>query len=101
MTKKKHTESDLAFLGHVVTELWKRKLDSIVSRIEEGMDADIAIDHKVLQAAAKWVLDNNVYAAPDSEDERSAIHDKIERIRNKSGKRVLDFKKEQAERGLG
>ena len=98
---KRTTESELGFLSTLVTELYKRKAEAILSNIEDGMDADMAIDHRVVQSIAKWVLDNGIYAAPDSEDGTSPLAARLQEIQQKSGKRVLDFKKEASERGIG
>ena len=98
---KRTTESDVGFLSTLVTELYKRKAQRIIEQLDDGMDASIAIDYKFLQAMGKWVLDNGVYAAPDTETEDSPLRARLEAIRAKSGKTVVDFKKEAAERGQG
>jgi len=98
---KRTTEGELGFLSKLVTELYQRKAEAILRNIDGGMDADMAIDHRVVQSIAKWVLDNGVYAAPDSEDSTSPLAARLKEIQEKSGKRVLDFKAEARERGLG
>ena len=95
------TESELGFLSKLVTQLYTRKAQAVLDNLEEGMDADMAIDHRVLQAMGKWVLDNGVFAAPDSTDEDSPLRSKLKEIQERSGKKVVDFKTEAAERGIG
>lgn len=95
------TETEVGFLSKLVTQLYTRKAEAVLKNIEEGMDADMAIDHRVLQAMGKWVLDNGVFAAPDSADDESPLQARLKEIQAKSGKRVIDFKKESSERGIG
>lgn len=95
------TETELGFLGKLVTQLYQRKAEAILSNIEEGMDADIAIDHRVLQAMGKWVLDNGVFAAPDADVAGSPLQTRLEEIQRKSGKKVINFRDEAKERGIG
>ena len=95
------TESELGFLSKLVTQLYTRKAQAVLDNLEEGMDADMAIDHRVLQAMGKWVLDNGVFAAPDSTDEDSPLRSKLKEIQERSGKKVVDFKAEASERGIG
>jgi len=95
------TETEVGFLSKLVTQLYTRKAEAILKNIEEGMDPDMAIDHRVLQAMGKWVLDNGVFAAPDAQDSNSPLQARLKEIQERSGKKVLDFKKEAGERGLG
>ena len=95
------TESEVGFLSKLVTILYTKKAEDIVKNIEDGMDVDMAVDHRVLQAMGKWVLDNGVFAAPDSQDTESPLQARLKEIQARSGKRVLDFKKEAKERGQG
>lgn len=95
------TESELGFLSKLVTQLYTRKAQAVLDNLEEGMDADMAIDHRVLQAMGKWVLDNGVFAAPDATDSESPLQARLKAIQEKSGKKVLDFKAESKERGIG
>jgi|GEM_PF-5003980 len=67
------TESEVGFLSKLVTILYTKKAEAIVKNIEDGMDVDMAVDHRVLQAMGKWVLDNGVFAAPDSQDTESPL----------------------------
>lgn len=97
----KTTESELGFLSKLVTQLYTRKAEAIVAHLDGGMDADIAIDHRVLQAMGKWILDNGVYAAPDSTNEDSPLKARLREIQEKSGRKVLDFRQEAADRGQG
>lgn len=97
----KTTESELGFLSTLVTELYKRKAERIVYDIDDGMDATIAVDHKFLQAMAKWITDNGVFAAPDADNEASPLANRLKEIQEKSGRRVIDFKAEAQERGQG
>jgi len=50
------TESEVGFLSKLVTILYTKKAEAIVKSIEDGMDVDMAVDHRVLQAMGKWVL---------------------------------------------
>jgi len=96
------TEKEVGFLSKLVTILYTRKAEAIIKAIdEEGVDAYAAIDHRVLQAMGKWCLDNGVFAAPDASDENSPLQARLKEIRDKSQNRVLDFKKEATERGIG
>lgn len=98
---KRTTESEVGFLSQLVTKLYVRKAEAILNNLEEGMDADLAIDHRVLQAMGKWVLDNGIFAAPDVTDTESPLHARLRDIQERSGKRVIDFKKEAGDRGIG
>lgn len=95
------TETEVGLLSKLVTELYTRKAQRMLDCIEEGMDADLAIDTRAVQAIAKWVLDNGIYASPDANDEESPLAARLNQIKAKSGSRVLDFKKEAGERGQG
>ena len=96
------TETEVGFLSKLVTRLYTRKAEAILHNLEvEGMDADMAIDHRVLQAMGKWVLDNGVFASPDSSDETSPLHARLQAIKEKSTSKVIDFRSEAAERGIG
>lgn len=95
------TETEVGFLSKLVSTLWIKKAEAILANIEDGMDTDMAIDHRVIQAMGKWVLDNGVFAAPDATDSESPLQARLKAIQEKSGKKVLDFKAESKERGIG
>lgn len=95
------TESEVGFLSKLVTQLWTKKANAVLQNIEDGMDADLAIDTRFVQALGKWVLDNGVFAAPDSQDAQSPLQARLKEIQERSGKKVLDFRKEAKEQGKG
>lgn len=99
---KRTTETEVGVLSQLVSKLWLLKAERILAMVtEEGMDADIAIDDATLQKMGKWVLDNGVLAAPDVENEGSALHQKINEIKERRKGSVINFKAEAAERGIG
>lgn len=95
------TEKEVGFLSKLVTILYTRKAEAILAHLDSDLNADDVIDHRVLQAMGKWCLDNGVFAAPDASSEESPLQARLKAIQEKSGKRVLDFKKEAKERGVG
>lgn len=97
----KTTESELGFLGKLVTQLYTKKAEKMLEEIEEGMDPNVAVDVRAVQSIAKWVLDNGIYAAPDADDEASPLAARLQEIRDRSKGRVIDFKKEASDRGQG
>lgn len=101
MSTKRTTESELGFLGKLVTQLYVKKAEAILQHIEDGMNADDAIDHRAVQAISKWVTDNGVYAAPDTENEDSPLTVRLREIQNKQRGKVVDFRAEAKENGYG
>lgn len=100
MSNKRTTESEVGFLSKLVSTLYIRKAEAILRRIdEEEADADIAIDHRAVQAMSKWVIDNGVYASPDAAAEDSPLQARLRAIQERSGNKVIDFKKEYKETG--
>lgn len=98
--KQRTTESELGFLGKLVTQLYIKKAEAILGHIADGMNADDAIDHRAVQAISKWVTDNGVYAVPDAEDENSPLAARLAEIQKKRGRgKVINFKEEAEEEG--
>lgn len=99
---KRTTETEVGLLSQLVSKLWLMKAERILAMVtEEGMDADIAIDDSTLQKMGKWVLDNGIIAAPDVENESSALYSKIEEIKKRRKGSVINFRAEASERGIG
>lgn len=91
---KRTTEGELGYLGKLVSQMYVKKAEAMLKMIEEGMNADDVIDHKAVQAIGKWVTDNGVYAAPDAADEASPLAARLQEIRNRNTKRVINFQDE-------
>lgn len=93
--KNAATEDAVGYLHNAVTKLFTKKADAILEAIEESPDAAIAlVSGKDLGAMCKWVLDNGITAVPAAQQGDSDLKKKLDKIKNASQGKVIQFQRE-------
>ena len=82
--KNASTEDALGLIHTGITNVMQQQMNQMLLNIEAGMDVDLAVDGRQLEAMMKWVSDRNgiTCAAPEA-DAESALSKQLSAIKAK------------------
>lgn len=92
--KHSASEDSLGKLHGMVSEVYSRRVGDMLEKLEAGIDADLVVDIRALQAAGKWVEVNGIGCAPMEDAEQSELKAKLDRIRAAQSGKVVPFTQE-------
>lgn len=86
--KNSATEDDIGLLHHLVTQIFKRKLQSWLQLLEAGGDVDLIVDMKQLNNVIKFIGDNGIVAADPAASDKTELSAEINAIKEAQQKRL-------------
>ena len=89
--KNSASEDDLGLLHGLVSKVYTRRCQDMLDLMEAGMEGDVAIDLRVVKAAAEWVTKNEIGCAPMEDDQQSALSGKLRKIQASQKGKVVQF----------
>lgn len=99
--KNSATEDDIGLLHSLVTQIFKRKLQSWLKLLEAGGDVDLIVDMKQLNNVIKFIGDNGIVAADPAASGKSELSAEIDAIKEAQKARlsVVPFQDEDERYG--
>lgn len=94
------TENEVGLLSKLVTTLHTIKAQDMLKRSQDTPEGtEFIINTRDVAAMGKWVLDNGMTMLSDADNAESELAQALGKIKEKS--KVLDFKADYNERGIG
>lgn len=87
--KNSATEDELGVLHKSITKCMTAVAEQMLEGLEEGLDPDLVVDFRKIEAMQKWVSDRNgiTVAAPEANEE-SELSKKITKMKEKQQVRL-------------
>lgn len=92
--KNAATESMVARLHSQITKIFGMSLAQMIVKLEEGCEAEFAVDTKLLGQVITFLDKNAIYAVPEEEAAGSSLHAQLEAIKAKQRGTVIPLVRE-------
>lgn len=89
--KNSASEDKLGKLHGMISDVYSRRVQAMIDLLEEGVDADVVVDIKAVDAAARWVEKNNIGCAPMQDDAQSGLNKRLQQVRSAQASKVVKF----------
>ena len=89
--KNSASEDKIGQLHGMVTDVYSRRVQSMIELLEAGVEPDVVVDVKALDAAARWVEKNGVGCAPLQDDAQSGLNKRLQQVRSMQKDTVVKF----------
>lgn len=89
--KNSASEDKLGELHGMVTTVYSRRVQNMIDLLEAGVEPDVVVDIKALDAAARWVEKNGVGCAPMQDDAQSGLNKRLQQVRSAQAGKVVKF----------
>lgn len=86
--KNSATEDDIGTLHHLVTQIFKRKLNKWIELMDAGSDPDLVVDMSQLNNVIKFIGANGIICQDPAAEGRSELSDQINDIKRKQEERL-------------
>ena len=92
--KNAATESMVAKLHSQITKIFGMSLAQMIRKLEDGDDAEFAVDTKLLGQVITFLDKNAIYAVPEEEAAGSPLQKQIEEIKARQRATVVPLVRE-------
>ena len=93
-SKHAATEGLVARLHMQVTKIFGMSLAQMIEKLEAGEESAFVVDTKLLGQVIAFLDKNAIYAIPEEEDTKSALHKQLEEIKARQRSTVIPLVRE-------